>query len=233
MSNFHCAPLSKLLIKILYSNDCRFPHVLTDNTTMPTPSPLPPSRGGGPRPRGQVNGHNGFATVDNKLGAMSIRDVSVTLLNFVGLQFKPRQDAPRPKNAFEVTYRSQTNEAGSRPRYPQGGKNQHGGNINSSHLHKKAAALKQQRVPNPDEFPVLAGTITPPSRPSGLNGVWVNGNGHAGPTAAQILQAPPTVRKEGSKESNMQDTTPDSARNPSPKVRWLGTCPMKNLVNQF
>lgn len=77
--------LSKLN-EILYSNDCRFPHVLSDNTTTPTPSQLPPTRGGGPRPRGQANGHSGFPTVEAKLGAMSIRDVSVALLNFMSVQ---------------------------------------------------------------------------------------------------------------------------------------------------
>ena len=112
-----------------------------------------------------------------------------------------------------MTGRSQANEIGNRSRYSQGGKSQHGGNINSSHLHKKVAS-KQQRIPNPDEFPVLAGTITPPSRPSG---VW---NGQAGSTAAQILQAP-SVRKEGNKEPNMQDTTADPTPNPSLKVRCL------------
>ena len=54
---------------------------------MPTPSPLPPTRGG-PRPRGQANGHNGFPTVETKLGAMSIRDVSVALLSLMGVQLK-------------------------------------------------------------------------------------------------------------------------------------------------
>jgi hypothetical protein len=49
---------------------------------MPTPSSLPPIRGG-PRPRGQGNGHNGFPTVETKLGAMSTRDVSVALVNFM------------------------------------------------------------------------------------------------------------------------------------------------------
>ena len=200
--------LSKCLNEILYSNDCRFPHVLTDNTTMPTPSPLPPTRGGGPRPRGQANGHHGFPTVENKLGAMSIRDVSVTLLSFMGMQLKSRQDGPRSKNGL-----SQANEMGNRPRYSQGGKNQHGGNINNSHLHKKVTP-KQLRIPNPDEFPVLAGTITPPSRPSG---VW---NGQAGSTAAQILQAP-SARKEGTKEPSLQDTTADPTPHPSTKVRCI------------
>lgn len=203
--------LSKCLDEILYSNDCRFPHVLTDNTTMPIPSPLPSTRGGGPRPRGQANGHNGFPTVETKLGAMSIRDVSVASLSFMGVQLKSRQDGQRSKNAFEATSRSQANEIGNRPRYSQGGKNQHGGNINNSH---KKVAPKQLRIPNPDEFPVLAGTITPPSRPSG---VW---NGQAGSTAAQILQAP-LARKEGNKEPNMQETTADPTPHPSPKVRCI------------
>ena len=180
---------------------------------MPTPSPLPPNRGGGPRPRNQANGHNGFPTVETKLGAMSIRDVSVALLNFMGVQLKSRQDAPRSKNAFEVTGRLQANDIGIRPRYSQGGKNQHGGNINNSHPHKKIAP-KQLRIPNPDEFPVLAGTITPPSRPSG---VW---NGQAGSTAAQILQAP-SARKESNKEPTTQDIAADPIPNPSPKVRYL------------
>ena len=205
--------LSKCLNEVLYSNDCRFPHVLTDNATMPTPSPLPSTRGVGPRPRGLANGHNGFPTVETKLGAMPIRDVSATFTEFYGCAVKSRQDAPRSKNAFEVTSRSQANEIGNRPRYSQGGKNQHGGNINNGHLHKKVAP-KTQRIPNPDEFPVLAGTITPPSRPSG---VW---NGQAGSTAAQILQAP-SVRKEGNKEPNMQDTTADPTPNPSLKVHCL------------
>jgi hypothetical protein len=48
-------------------------------------------------------------------------------------------------------------------------------------------------VPNADEFPVLGGSSTPPQ---------VNGyNTHTGPTAAQVLQAPP-VRKDTSKSDN-------------------------------
>lgn len=45
----------------------------------------------------------------------------------------------------------------------------------------------KQRVPNADDFPVLAGTVTPPSKSC----VTTNG-----PTAAQVLQAPPPVKKE-------------------------------------
>lgn len=48
-------------------------------------------------------------------------------------------------------------------------------------------------MPNADEFPVLGGSSTPPQ---------VNGfNTHTGPTAAQVLQAPP-VRKDTSKSDS-------------------------------
>ncbi|KAI5121140.1 hypothetical protein M0805_007138 [Coniferiporia weirii] len=50
----------------------------------------------------------------------------------------------------------------------------------------------QQRIPNAEDFPVLAGSTTPPARSPGaapLNG----------PTAAQVLQAPPPVRKDTAK----------------------------------
>lgn len=81
--------------------------------------------------------------------------------------------------------------------------------INNIHGNKKIAAVKQQRVPNADEFPVLAGSTTPPSRGPGQNGFLPNGIGHSGPTAAQVLQAPPPTRKEGSKESSTRGATPD------------------------
>jgi len=98
----------------------------------------------------------------------------------------------------EGSSRSHSSDAGSRPKFHQGSKQPNG--LNG---HKKAGSFKpqpQQRVPRADEFPVLAGTITPPR---------VNGTGHNGPTAAQVLQAPPPVRKEGSKESSTRGTTPD------------------------
>ncbi|KAH8119909.1 hypothetical protein DFH11DRAFT_1721811 [Phellopilus nigrolimitatus] len=53
----------------------------------------------------------------------------------------------------------------------------------------------QQRVPNAEDFPVLSGSITPPARSPGappLNG----------PTAAQVLQAPPPVRRDSAKSQS-------------------------------
>lgn len=75
----------------------------------------------------------------------------------------------------------------------------------------------KQRVPNADDFPVLAGTITPPSK----SPLTVNG-----PTAAQILQAPAPMRKEVSslingKEASTRGTTPERSRSPSIKVKSL------------
>ena len=63
---------------------------------MPTASPLSPNRGG-PRPRGQGNGHNGLSAIENKLGVMSIRDVSVTLLNFMGVHLNFARTLHAPK----------------------------------------------------------------------------------------------------------------------------------------
>lgn len=64
----------------------------------------------------------------------------------------------------------------------------------------------KQRVPNADDFPVLAGSTTPPARsPGGL----VNGHTHSGPTAAQVLQAPAPIRKDSGKDSGASDGSPE------------------------
>ena len=99
-----------------------------------------------------------------------------------------------------------------RPRHPQGTKNNHA--VNGTRVDKKPLSVKQ-RVPNADEFPVLVGSTTPPSRSPGLNGTTFNGNGHSVPTAAQVLQAPPPVRKDSAKESS---TTPDPVKSKVTKV---------------
>ena len=63
--------------------------------------------------------------------------------------------------------------------------------MNGARPNGKPVAQPKQRVPNADEFPVLAGTTTPPARsplgaPAGLGG----------PTAAQVLQNPAPSRKD-------------------------------------
>lgn len=69
-------------------------------------------------------------------------------------------------------------------------------------------APKPQRVPSADEFPVLAGSSTPPLRSPGANGTFLNG--HGGPTAAQVLQAPAPHKKES--QPGTRGGSPDSFR---------------------
>lgn len=57
--------------------------------------------------------------------------------------------------------------------------------------------MSQQRVPGADEFPVLGGSITPPGRsPAALT--------FKGPTAAQVLQAPPP-RKDSARSPTLAE----------------------------
>ena len=59
------------------SDDCRFPHVLTENGANPIHPQFPLVRAGPPRPRPQHNGVNGFGHIETKFGNMAIRDVSI------------------------------------------------------------------------------------------------------------------------------------------------------------
>ncbi|KAF8215968.1 hypothetical protein K438DRAFT_1954654 [Mycena galopus ATCC 62051] len=92
----------------------------------------------------------------------------------------------------------------------------------------KRASVVKQRVPNADEFPVLGGATTPPKRLPGANGVLPNGNGHAGPTAAQILQAPRPVRSNTANSSQAvsqavtpRGVTPDRVKDTKPEVNGV------------
>ncbi|KAG5654718.1 hypothetical protein H0H81_007474 [Sphagnurus paluster] len=166
-------------------DDCRFPHVLPDGNA-PHNMPYYASRNG---PRTRHPNTNGVAEINEKLSGLSVRD-----------------DAPVHQNGHDGTNRPQSMDSG-RPRFHQGGKN---GYVPNGTRPDKRPQAPKQRVPNADEFPVLAGSITPPTRSPGFNGMISNGNGHGGPTAAQVLQAPAPFRsKEGSKESSTRGTTPD------------------------
>lgn len=183
-------------------DDCRYPHILPDGNGI---HPMPYFSGrGGARPR-HPNG-NGITAVSERLSGLSVRDDAHTQQNGAGA---------------EGSSRSQSTDPG-RPRFYQGGKN--GYPLNSARPDKRPPPPKQ-RVPNADEFPVLAGSITPPTRNPGLNGVLPNGNGHAGPTAAQVLQAPAPFRKDGSKESSTRGTTPDLVKSAAPKAESNGVAP--------
>ncbi|GLB35956.1 putative ankyrin repeat [Lyophyllum shimeji] len=182
-------------------DDCRYPHVLPDgngNHSVPYFSGR-----GGARPR-HSNG-NGIAAVNEKLSGLSVRDDASTQQNGAGA---------------EGSSRSQSTDPG-RPRFNQGGKNGYPPNSRPD----KRPPPPKQRVPNADDFPVLAGSITPPTRNPGSNGVLPNGNGQAGPTAAQVLQAPPPLRKDNSKESSTRGATPDPVKPAAPTAESNGVAP--------
>lgn len=171
--------------------------MLPDSGGIPTQQGFPQGRNGPPRPRGHSNGQGSLV---DKLNNLNLRDDQ------------------RPKSHVDGTSRPQSGEAGHKSKFQPNGKHHPGPNGH----HKKGQSLKQpapQRVPSADEFPVLAGSVTPPK--------LVNGFGHLGPTAAQVLQAPPPVRKEASKESSTRGTTPEPVRNTSVKVST------RRIVNLF
>ncbi|RDB29633.1 hypothetical protein Hypma_015741 [Hypsizygus marmoreus] len=191
-------------------DDCRFPHVLSDGSGNHT-SYFSGGRGGA-RSR-QPNG-NGIATINEKLSALTVRD-----------------DQNGQQNGTEGSNHSLSTDNG-RPRFPQGAKNAYV--ANGVRSDKRPTAVRQ-RVPNADEFPVLAGSITPPTRSPGVNGILTNGNG---PTAAQVLQAPPPVRKDTSKESSTRGPTPDLVKPTVSKAELNGkvsdsTAPHDNTVNKL
>ncbi|KAG6832527.1 hypothetical protein H0H92_000156 [Tricholoma furcatifolium] len=184
-------------------DDCRWPHVSPEANG----HHAAPYNGRGPRPPRQPNG-NSVGNLTEKMAGMNVRD-----------------DAPPQKNGTEGPNRPQHSEG--RPRYHQGGKNGFG--QNGARPERRPLPPKQpQRVPNADDFPVLAGSVTPPAKLNGLpNGI----NGHAGPTAAQILSAPAPVRKDASsKDSSTRGPTPDLVKSAAPKSEPNGTAPEPALA---
>lgn len=83
---------------------------------------------------------------------------------------------------------------------------------------EKKPFVKQQRVPNADEFPVLGGSSTTSSRSSVSGAGAPVTNGPAGPTAAQVLQAPPPSRKDIIREPDTRSVSPVEHQVKSPIV---------------
>ncbi|KAH7930514.1 hypothetical protein BV22DRAFT_1054634 [Leucogyrophana mollusca] len=124
------------------------------------------------------DGANGIGTIEEKFANMAVRE-----------------EAPR-RNGTAASSRSQSTDNGSRSR---------GIKSNGPRVDRKPPV--RQRVPNADEFPVLGGSTTPPSRSSVNGGPPVNG--HVGPTAAQVLQAPPPFRRESTKDATTRSASPE------------------------
>ncbi|KIJ21945.1 hypothetical protein PAXINDRAFT_159931 [Paxillus involutus ATCC 200175] len=131
-------------------------------------------------PRPKDEGTNGISTIEENFAAMNVRD-----------------NTQLQQNGTTNSSRSQSTDPGNRSK---------GIKSNGPRVEKKPV-VKHQRVPNADEFPVLGGSTTTSSR-SSVNGAPAV-NGPAGPTAAQVLQAPAPFRKESQKESTTRSTSPE------------------------
>ncbi|KAF8832172.1 hypothetical protein HHX47_DHR1000894 [Lentinula edodes] len=162
-------------------DDCRFPHILLNDYPSP-PHSYAAGRGGAFRaPRGHPN-HNSVGNgLDAKMADLTIRDT-------------------RPQNGHPAAPVKIESKDGNRPRPGQGYKNA---------SNKRPPPIKQQRVPNADEFPTLGNLASPPPKSSSV--YFSNGNGHSGPTAAQVLQAPPPRRDSESFPSVNGTRTPSDS----------------------
>ncbi|KAJ7596820.1 hypothetical protein C8J56DRAFT_918410 [Mycena floridula] len=107
-------------------------------------------------------------------------------------------------NGTAHSSRSQSTDPGNRQRFSQGFKGPNG-------FPNKRPPATKQRVPNADEFPVLAGSTTPPVSDRLTNGNANGFHGVTGPTAAQVLRAPAPFRKESSTDVNCV-ATPESVK---------------------
>ncbi|TFK77296.1 hypothetical protein BDN72DRAFT_830459 [Pluteus cervinus] len=117
-----------------------------------------------------------------------------------------------------------------RPPHMNGTRHNQMVNGNGPRVEKRNHFPPKQRVPNADEFPVLGGSTTPPSRANGV------ANGQNGPTAAQVLQAPPPIKKESSRDSRVSPSESfRSAPSKDPRPEVNGTLsespPHEHIIN--
>ncbi|KAG9314196.1 hypothetical protein JVU11DRAFT_4982 [Chiua virens] len=131
------------------------------------------------------DGANDISTIEENFSAMNVRDDN---------------QLRRGTNGTTNSSRSQSTDPGSRSR---------GLKSNGQRVEKKPF-VKQQRVPNADEFPVLGGSTTTSSG-SSVNGAPV-ANGLAVPTAAQVLQGPSLVRKDTYREAGARSVSPEESQ---------------------
>ncbi|KAH9846858.1 hypothetical protein C2E23DRAFT_890540 [Lenzites betulinus] len=157
-------------------DECRFPHVLPDGPTGHHPHFAPR---GGPRPRPPFHNH-GMAALEDKFAALSTQDDKGQAQNRNGAGATTSDSS-----------RSHSAEPRLKGRAPNLKPHQY---ANGPRPDRKFAPPKTQRVPNADEFPVLGGSSPSISRGPSVNGSVTSA--YSGPTAAQVLQAPPPTRKD-------------------------------------
>ncbi|KAH9937223.1 uncharacterized protein B0H18DRAFT_1081474 [Fomitopsis serialis] len=203
-------------------DDCRFPHVMPENQLPYHPAHHPPHFGG----RGGHRSRPSIPVNGDKFSAMTVQDQQQQPDG----QPNHVRSGTNETTATSTSSRSQSSDPGSR-RGPPGYRPNHV--PNGVRPDKRPMLSKPQRVPNADEFPVLT-SITPPLRSPALYGP--NGNGWVGPTAAQILQAPPP-RKDG--QVSVRGTTPEqsvtrpSSKDGKPEVNGTQPEPTSKLPVSF
>ncbi|KAJ7070805.1 hypothetical protein C8F01DRAFT_1244506 [Mycena amicta] len=82
-------------------DDCRFPHIMPQDG-VPVPMPFYPSRGGGPRSRGQSNG---YAAIDEKMANLSLGQNGHSGATLRGRGGKPAVNGVNKRTAFPVKQR--------------------------------------------------------------------------------------------------------------------------------
>ncbi|KAI8980764.1 hypothetical protein BD414DRAFT_420239 [Trametes punicea] len=194
-------------------DECRFPHVLPDGPVNHHHAPHFAPRGGH-RPRPAFHA-NGMVALEDKFAAMTTHDEKA-----------PAHGRNDTGTTTSDSSRSQSVEPGHKGRGPNFKSNHF---ANGPRQDRKFAPPKPQRVPNADEFPVLGGS-SPSARGPSANGPVAPG--YSGPTAAQVLQAPPPPKKDA---QATRDNTPEQASPaPTPKPEPNGTItpPVDQPVNK-
>ncbi|KAJ4485914.1 hypothetical protein J3R30DRAFT_3282740 [Lentinula aciculospora] len=125
----------------------------------------------------------------------------------------------RPQNGHSETPVKTETKDGNRSRPGQGYKNA---------SNRRPPPIKQQRVPDADEFPTLGNLASPPPKSSSV--YFPTGNAHSGPTAAQVLQAPPPQRDSfplvnGTHTSSESGSVKDSELSGTPKSASASVAP--------
>ncbi|KAI0066457.1 hypothetical protein BV25DRAFT_1796507 [Artomyces pyxidatus] len=184
-------------------DECRFPHVMPDPSA-PANGNHFSGRGGRFRPQPHMNG---VSHLEEKLASLNVNeDGSPSIHQASSGSSTPSEHRARPSPGSK-----QYNALPTGPR---------------------AAARPpiKQRVPNADEFPVLGGSTTPPTRSPGVNG---HANGFSGPTAAQVLQSAP-MRRELSKDSLSTASEPqEPVRHQAPKAENGHAVQRDHVVNKL
>lgn len=199
-------------------DSCKFPHILPDSgESMPSNGA---SKYASTRSRTQsmynLGSSAGNENLNEKMANLNLRNDSSGVPQLNGHANSNHQTqgpvngyARPPHNNFKYPVNGNGNGNNVRHEKRNGGGNGGNGGMNGSaragSQHQQQPQYQshhhhhqQQRIPNADDFPVLAGSVTPPARSPGVGPM-------NGPTAAQVLQAPAPYRKPVKSAEGMSD----------------------------